>query len=384
LLALSAGISRALEKAGPDTGAFVYDLTAHTELFALRDQVKRPPASIEKLYTTIALLRDLGAQTRLQTTVLGDGHLGPGGVWHGDLYLRGGGDPTFGDGEFNRVWERGYGPTSVELVHELSSAGFKRVTGFVIADPWLFALSPGGPATSYAPDVPDYGGELGALTYDHGSVTRKLGPAAFAVHELVLTMRGAHILARASTRIARTPASAVVLASLRSPPMSVLLKLMDVPSDDLFAELLTMQLGVRVAGNGTISSGASEITNVINSYGLYPRIVDGSGLSRSDQSSPREVVYLLRAVWHTPLGETLGGSLPVVGVNGTVQRLATHTPAQGRCVAKTGTLNYVTNLAGYCRSRGGHELAFALFLDGPGNSVADGILGKIIPAIARY
>ncbi|MGI8573567.1 MAG: D-alanyl-D-alanine carboxypeptidase/D-alanyl-D-alanine-endopeptidase [Solirubrobacteraceae bacterium] len=384
LLALRAAISRALAKAGPDIGAFVYDLSARTELFALHDQVKRPPASVEKLYTTVALLRDLGPSTTLQTTVLGAGHLGPGGVWHGDLYLRGGGDPTFGDGEFNRVWERGYGPTAVALVHQLSAAGIKRVTGFVIPDPWLFALSPGGPATSYAPDVPDYGGDLGALTYDHGSVTRKLGPAAFAVHELVLTMRGAHIGARASTRIARTPGSAVELASLSSPPMSVLLKLMDVPSDDLFAELLTMQLGARLAGNGTISTGAAEITNVINGYGLHPRIVDGSGLSRSDQSSPREIVYLLRDVWHTPLGEMLSGSLPVVGVSGTVQRLATHPPARGRCVAKTGTLDYVTNLAGYCHSQGGHELAFALLLDGPANSVADRMLGNIVAAVARY
>lgn len=384
LLALRAAIVRTLAKAGPDTGAFVYDLGARTELFALRDQVKRPPASVEKLYTTVALLRALGPAARLETTVLGAGHLGPGGVWHGDLYLRGGGDPTFGDGEFNRAWEQGYGPTSVEIAHQLVAAGIKRVTGFVIADPWLFALSPGGPATNYAPDVPDYGGDLGALTYDHGSVTNKLGPAAFAVRELVLTMRGAHIRARAATRIARTPASAVELASVSSPPMSVLVKLMDVPSDDLFAELLTMQLGARLAGNGTISTGASEITSVINDYGLHPRILDGSGLSRSDQSSPLEIVYLLRAVWHTPLGEMLWRSLPVVGVSGTVQTIATHSPAQGRCVAKTGTLDYVTNLAGYCHSQGGHTLAFAVFLDGPENWVADQLLGNIVAAIARY
>ncbi|MDQ6842190.1 MAG: D-alanyl-D-alanine carboxypeptidase [Actinomycetota bacterium] len=384
LIALRTAITRALAKAGPDIGAFVYDLSARTELFALHAQVKRPPASVEKLYTTVALLRELGPSASLQTTVLGAGHLGPGGVWHGDLYLRGGGDPTFGDGAFNRVWEQGYGPTSVELVHELSTAGIKRVTGFVIADPWLFALSPGGPATGYAPDVPDYGGELGALTYDHGSVSRQLGPATFAVHELVLTMRGAHIRARASTQIARTPASAVTLASLSSPPMSVLLKLMDVPSDDLFAELLTMQLGARLAGHGNISTGASEIASVINGYDLHPRIVDGSGLSRSDQSSPREIVDLLRAVWRTPLGKTLWGSLPVVGVNGTVQRLAAHSPAQGRCVAKTGTLDYVTNLAGVCHTEGGHEVAFALLLDGPENSVADRMLGSIVAAIARY
>lgn len=384
LLALRAALSGALAKAGPDTGALVYDLTDRTALFALRAQVKRPPASVEKLYTTVALLSDLGPTATLRTTVLGSGHLGGGGVWHGSLYVRGGGDPTFGDGEFNRVWEQGYGPTSVQLVHQLAADRIRKVTGWVIADPWLFDLSPGGPATNYAPDIPDYGGELSALTYDHGSVSKKLGPPAFAVKEIVLTMKAAHIQARASTDIGHTPVGAIQLASVSSPPLSVLLRLMDVPSDDLFADLFAMQLGATISGTGTLSAGAAQIAQAIASYDVHPTIVDGSGLSRADRSSPREVVYLLRAVWHIPIGGTLWASLPVVGVDGTTQTIATHTPAQGRCVAKTGTLNYVTNLAGYCHSIGGHTLAFALFIDGPGNWVGAQLLGHMVAAIARY
>ena len=59
-----------------------------------------------------------------------------------------------------------------------------------------------------------------------------------------------------------------------------------------------------------------------------------------------------------------------------MQTIGVHTAAQGRCVAKTGTLNYVTNLAGYCRSRGRHTLAFALFIDGPGNWPAIALLDQ--------
>ena len=54
--------------------------------------------------------------------MLGTGHLDRAGVWHGDLYLRGGGDPTFGDGTFNRIWEYGYGPTASELARDLRAA----------------------------------------------------------------------------------------------------------------------------------------------------------------------------------------------------------------------------------------------------------------------
>jgi D-alanyl-D-alanine carboxypeptidase/D-alanyl-D-alanine-endopeptidase (penicillin-binding protein 4) len=80
----------------------------------------------------------------------------------------------------------------------------------------------------------------------------------------------------------------------------------------------------------------------------------------------------------------LSASLPTVGVNGTVQRIARLTAAQGHCIAKTGTLDDVTNLAGYCSSRGHHVVAFALFLDGPPNATAVVQLGRMVAAIARY
>ncbi len=362
----------------------VYDVTAKQTLFALRPGVGRPPASVEKLYTTVALLSQLGPDARLTTRVVGNGHLGPGGVWHGDLYLVGGGDPTFGDGAFNKAWEQGYGPTANQLVGQLVHAGIKRVTGWVIGDAALFDGLRGGPATGYAPDVPDFGGQLSALAYDHGATFKKLNPGAFAAKELVLTMHGAGIGARPLNRTLPAPPVTVPLASVQSPPLSVMLKLMDVPSDDFFAEMLTKQLGVRFGSSGSIAAGASVISKTLDSFDLHPVIVDGSGLSRGDRSSPGEVVALLRTMWNTPIGRILSASLPVVGVDGTVQNIAAHTFAQGRCIAKTGTLNYVTNLAGYCTAADYHVLAFALMIDGPGNWTAIQMFDRMVPAIARY
>jgi D-alanyl-D-alanine carboxypeptidase/D-alanyl-D-alanine-endopeptidase (penicillin-binding protein 4) len=384
LARLQAELTKAFNKAGPDSGGLVYDLTDKATLFGLRAGVGRPPASVEKLYTTVALLSQLGPSARLKTTVLGAGHLGPGGVWHGNLYLVGGGDPTFGDGGFNRVWEQGYGPTASQLVAQLTHDGIRRVTGWVIGDATLFDGLRGGPATGYAPDVPDFGGQLSALTYDHGSTFKQLTPGAFAAKELVLTMHGAGIGARPLNRTLPAPPETQELASVSSPPLSVLLKLMDVPSDDFFAEMLTKQLGKRFGGAGSIEAGAEVIGQVIASFGVHPAIIDGSGLSRSDRSSPGQVVDLLRVMWKTPIGRVLSDSLPVVGVNGTVQGIAAHTVAQGRCIAKTGTLNFVTNLAGYCTTVNHHVLAFALMMDGPPNETGYKLLGQMVPAIARY
>jgi D-alanyl-D-alanine carboxypeptidase/D-alanyl-D-alanine-endopeptidase (penicillin-binding protein 4) len=381
---LQSAMTKAMRRAGRTSGALVYDLAGDSELYALRPETKRPPASVEKLWTTTALAVKLGPDARLHTAILGRGSLRH-GLWHGDLYLRGGGDPTFGDPTFNHVWEQGYGPTANQLVAQLARRGIRRVTGRVFGDESMFDRRRGGLMTAYANDVPDFGGQLSSLTYDHGATVPHYSPATFAARQLVLTMRGSHIRATASRQAAKTPSGAHLLALVGSPPLSVMTRLMDVPSDDLFAELFTKQLGVLFGRGGTISAGARVISQTIAGvYGLHPRILDGSGLSRNDRSSPLEVVDLLREVYGSRVGRQLIASLPTVGREGTVQGIGLKTAAAGNCVAKTGTLNFVTNLAGYCHSRSGHMLGFTLMIDGPDNGTAVALESRMIGAIARY
>ncbi len=377
---LAAILGPALAAAGPQTGAVVYDLGTQQTLFARRAGVRRPPASVEKLYTTIALLRVLGPSARLHTAVLGRGHQ-RGAVWHGDLYLRGGGDPTFGDAGF----DRGVGASVQTLVAQIAARGIHRVTGHVYGDESLFDARRGGLLTHYAMDTPDFGGQLSALDFNHGSALRRLGPARFAVKQFVLDLGAAGVRASGAPTLAVTPPGTASLASVSSPPLSAMTRLMDVPSDDLFAELFTKQLGVLFGSGGTIAGGAQVIRGTVSAaFGLHPVILDGSGLSRGDRSSPAEIVDLLRDVWRTPVGRGLAASLPTVGVEGTVQYLGVRTAARDRCIAKTGTLDGVTNLAGYCRTRAGRDVAFALMVDGPSNATAIGLESRMIGAIARY
>jgi D-alanyl-D-alanine carboxypeptidase/D-alanyl-D-alanine-endopeptidase (penicillin-binding protein 4) len=376
-------LSHELGLAGLSSGAYVYDLTTRTPVFSLRASLKRPPASVEKLFTSIAALYELGPEARFKTSVLGRGWLGPGGVWHGNLYLRGGGDPSFGSSGFNTLYEDGYGPTVTELAGRVRRAGIRRVTGRLIGDGSLFDSKPGVPSSGFAPDLGDIGGELGGLTYDHG-LSGGHGPGAFAAHAFALALRADHVFALAAPRTGHTPADARPLASVSSPPLLNLLRLMNVPSDDFYAEMLAKQLGVRFGGAGTTAAGAKVIESVLRDvYALHPQVVDGSGLSRHDRASPLEVVDLLRAVWRTARGDILWDSLPTVGINGTVSSIATGTPAQGHCIAKTGTLNNVTNLAGYCHTAGHQVVAFALFVDGPANWQGIELESKMVADIAR-
>jgi serine-type D-Ala-D-Ala carboxypeptidase/endopeptidase (penicillin-binding protein 4) len=385
LTELRARLTTAFRHQGQHVGVLVKDLTTGTTLYSRKPNVGRAPASVEKLYTSLAALTMLGPNARLHTDVMGTGHMAPGGVWDGNLYLRGDGDPTFGDGYFNRLDEDGYGPTAAELVSQLSRRRIRRVTGHVFGDESLFDSDRGGPLTDNRPDTPDYGGELSALVYDHGASAKGFPPPVFAARELVITMRSRGIEARLGRRAARTPSGARVLATVTSPRMSVLVRLMDVPSDDLIADLLAKQIGADFFGEGTLAAGALEIRQAIaDQYNITPTIWDGSGLDKADRSSPAQIVELLTQISGTSVGHLLVSALPIVGKSGTVQPIGVHTPAQGRCVAKTGTLDDVTNLAGYCNARNGHRLAFALMVDGPENWQALAAFTPAVAAIADY
>jgi len=162
------------------------------------------------------------------------------------------------------------------------------------------------------------------------------------------------------------------------------LRLMNVPSDDFIAEMLTKELGARFGSGGSTRSGAAVISHALATLGIHARVIDGSGLARDDRSSPRQVGDLLRTIWANPARRAvLRASLPLVGVNGTTRRIARGTPAQGQCAAKTGTLNAVTNLAGYCSGAGHQELVFAILIDGPPNEAALELEGRMVAEIVK-
>ena len=120
--------------AGPAAGAHVLDLTAHRVLFSSRAGTRRVMMSNTKLFTTGAALEALGPRTRFETAALAGAAIGPDGVLAGDLHLRGGGDPTFGDSATVTAAFGGQGTTVEDLVARLRAAGLRQVTGRVVGD----------------------------------------------------------------------------------------------------------------------------------------------------------------------------------------------------------------------------------------------------------
>ena len=388
LAELQGDVSHQLALAGPADGAYVYDLTAKQAVFSERATAMRPPASVEKLYTATTALDLMGASTRLATTVLGVGHMAPGGVWEGSLYLRGGGDPTFGSTSFIHSHYGGVGASVSALVSELvRTDGIHRVTGSIEGDESYFDSLRGEPSSGYAWD-PFLEGTLSALAFNRGETGHESGPhapAAFAARALRGALKADGVSIRGGSGAATTPAGAVQLAVAQSPTVTQLLALMLPPSDNFFAETLVKDLGARYGGAGTTAAGAAVVTKTIASLlGIHPHVVDGSGLSEEDKTSPYQVADLLVELAPTSIGTTLRDSLAVAGRTGTLELRMRHTRAAGNCQGKTGTLTGVSNLVGYCQATDGHTLAFAIFTDGIPTETAHTFQDNMAITVADY
>jgi serine-type D-Ala-D-Ala carboxypeptidase/endopeptidase (penicillin-binding protein 4) len=379
-----------LALAGAQSSAYVYDLDTNRVLFSERADRQHPPASVEKLYTATAALERMGPAATLETTVLGVGHLAPGGVWEGNLYLHGGGDPTFGTASFIDGHYGGVGTPVSALVEQLVGVdGIHRVTGAVEGDESYLDSLRGEPASGYALD-PFLEGDLSALAFNRGETGMASNPptphapAAFAARRLWAALRAAGVGVHGGSGAAVAPPGAVRLAAAQSPTVAQLLGLTLPPSDNFFAETLLKDLGARFAGTGSTAAGAQVVRQTLAGLGIHPQVVDGSGLSRADRTSPHQVVALLSALAHSPLGTILRGDMAVAGHTGTLSERMRDTAAAGRCQGKTGTLIGVSNLAGYCESTGGDILAFAFFDDGISIEAAHTLQDNMAITLADY
>ncbi len=367
---LAGKLARLMALAGSSSGASVEDLATQDALFTVRASTPRVPASNEKLYTSTAALSTLGEAGTLKTTALATVPLSLNGTLDGDLYLRGEGDPTLTTARLE------------VLAQDLADAGLARVTGHVVGDDSAFDSRRGPPSEGYRPSVDV--APLGALMVNRGYDTGRYqaNPPAFAASVLARQLRDAGVKLSVKGRAGTTPAGALALATRSSPTVTSLLKAMNVPSDNYIAEMLLKAVGMTDERAGTTARGAAVAEDVAaDELDAHPQIVDGSGLSRSDRTSPRDIVALLGAKFEDP---AFYGSLAVMGVSGTLQDRLRTSVARRRCRGKTGTLSDVSALSGYCRTTGGDTVAFSILMNRVNVYAAHRIQDRMVSVIARY
>jgi D-alanyl-D-alanine carboxypeptidase/D-alanyl-D-alanine-endopeptidase (penicillin-binding protein 4) len=269
-----------------------------------------------------------------------------------------------------------------------SVTGIKELKGNVVADETVFDADRGTPATGNRPSV-EVEGELSGLSYNRGWANSDgsayfTHPALEAGQQFVAALQAAGVKVPRRVRVTAgaTPRAAHTLASAGSPRIATLILLTNTPSDNFFAETLAKDLGARFGSGGTTAAGTAVIrAQVASSFGIHPAVNDGSGLSRSDRTTPVQVVTLLDDMQSN---SAFTSSLAVAGETGTLEHELNGTYAQGRCRGKTGTLHDASNVVGYCRAQDGHTLAYAFLMNGIYPDYAHPIQDRMLLAVARY
>ena len=182
----------------------------------------------------------------------------------------------------------------------------------------------------------------------------------------VLQSRGIRVAGGVATSRAPLPAAARVLASHESPSMAEMIRVVNKESQNLHAEMLLRLVGLKAKGEGSAEKGHEAIAEMAKRLGVPDAgwgLEDGSGLARTDLLTPRGLVALLVAMDRHPHAAAFRESLPVAGVDGTLEKRMRGTAAEKRVVAKTGTLRLTNALAGYVATGRGERLAFAVVVN---------------------
>jgi serine-type D-Ala-D-Ala carboxypeptidase/endopeptidase (penicillin-binding protein 4) len=397
LLVASAQASQACDRmrgwlqqgGGPASGLIVVEAESGEVVCGSAPGTQRPLASNMKLFTTATALSKLGPQTRLPTELVGDGRLDAAGTFHGSLYLKGGGDPALGTPTFYNSYLAGLGTNLFALKAQVRAAGIEAVTGRLYADATIFDRRRGVADSGYA--TSPYIGPLSGLAFNSGfsGSTSASGfsadPARLAATKLARALRAGGMAVPALVALAKAPPNAKRIGVIRSPTLTRIVDTTNVYSDNFFAETLIKLLGARYGGAGTTTAGAAVVSAFARSLGTDVHAVDGSGLTRSNHASPRQVADLLLAMRNDPAGEDFVEDLAVTGKEGTVDDRMSGSAAYGRCRVKTGTLTGVSNLSGYCFNEGGRVMVFSILMGSVGSvSTAHLYQDRIAAAVASY
>jgi D-alanyl-D-alanine carboxypeptidase/D-alanyl-D-alanine-endopeptidase (penicillin-binding protein 4) len=364
---------------GSAAGVYVLDLTERRPLFKWEWEMPRIPASNTKLFTSSATIDRYGTEAVLTTSVLGVGSADANGVFPGDLYLRGGGDPTFGTAAFIGDRYEGTGASIEELADEVEAAGITAVRGRILGDESRFD------------SVRQPAGGLSALAFDRGPSGASANPPLVSAQRLTSELAGRGIVVDGGAGTGITPAGATTLAAVASPTVGRLVRLTNKPSDNFFAEMLLKNLSAADGDQGTTLDGTQEAEAFARSMvppGWAPEVdmADGSGLSRQNRMSARAIVALLDRLRSHSQFPVFFDSLPIAGVDGTLETRMDDTAAEGNCSAKTGTLSGVSALSGYCQVAGGHLVVFSILMNEVqgGNAPPRAAQDRMTAAIASY
>jgi D-alanyl-D-alanine carboxypeptidase/D-alanyl-D-alanine-endopeptidase (penicillin-binding protein 4) len=187
-------------------------------------------------------------------------------------------------------------------------------------------------------------------------------------------------------KIGRVTASDEIFHVYSSPTLGEQIRLINKWSNNVMTKQLLLTLGARKYGApGTLDKGRKAVLDVLAENDIDTRNIrleNGSGLSRVAQISAKQMGYLLETAYRDPYMPEFLASLSLSGVDGTLVNRFRKDDLRGRSHFKTGTLDFVTAIAGYMLNRKGKRLV--IVIQHNGKRTGGGRGAKIQDALLRW
>lgn len=417
LWALPAGINELIANSGiskKDVSIYIKEAGRKGKLLASLNAGKtRTPASVIKVLTTYAAVLKLGFNYRWKTNFYTRGKLSN-GVLHGDLLIKGYGDPTLSDEDLEKIvsYIRAEGIAKVQgnividrsyfRVGNKDSSGFdehpyspynampdammfnERVSTFCV-EPKIKQVSkknvnPGYKIVNHLqyvnrscrgkyawPHVKVDKSTLPLKVILHGKVSKRCGkqhicrvltkPYRALYYALKEKMREEGVRVTGTLKLKKIPKNATILFNYYSESLEEIIAKTAKKSNNLYARHLLLLLGAKVYGApATVEKGRRAVIRILSSKGALGtgllRIDNGSGLSRVAKMNARLLATMFDHAYDR-YGQRWMKTLSIAGVDGTIKRRFRGTVVRNRAWMKTGTLRHVKNIGGYVKTKTG-------------------------------
>lgn len=339
----------------------VVDIATGETVAARSDGVALIPASNTKLLTSVAVLNRFRGDETFATTVVQPEK--------GTIVLVGGGDPMLAaEPASDEAYPK---PASTRRLAEATAKALKDSGQTSVSlgyDASLFEDS--GWAATWPSRYGSQVTRISALWVDEGKsgTTRSATPALDAAKVFATQLEESGITVEDT--ISEKGGSGDELARVESLPVHVLVEMAMQLSNNSYTEVLGFQLALADKRPATFAGSAAAVQAQLTDLGLWKtgaRLVDASGLSRENVVTSSMLAGAVRTMATEPRLSVILDGLPTAGVTGTLADRFTDDisrPARGIARAKTGTLNFVSTLAGTTRTADGRQLAFAFLLNG--------------------